>query len=124
MAIKIDGLEDAVVKALAEYSQEATEELKDVVKKVAKEAVTELKASSPKDSGDYASGWKSKVAFENGDDIRVTVYNSNAPQLTHLLEAGHAKATGGRVPGQPHIGPAEEHAAKKLETKAKVVFKG
>lgn len=123
MAIKIDDLADAVTSALAEYSREATEDLKTEVKKVAKTAVAELKATSPKDSGDYASGWKLKTAFESNDDIRVTVYNSKAPQLTHLLEAGHAKVTGGRVPDRPHIGPAETHAAETLADKAKVVFK-
>lgn len=122
--VKIDGLADAVVRSLAAYSAEATEGLKKEVKKAAKEAVAELKSTSPKDSGDYAAGWKTKTAFENSSDIRVTVYNSKAPQLTHLLENGHAKVAGGRVAGQPHIGPAEAHAAEMLEDKAKVVFKG
>lgn len=124
MNVKIDGLADAVARSLAEYSQEAADELKEAVHKIAKETVAELKAASPKDTGEYASGWKSKTAFENSEDIRVTVYNAKAPQLTHLLENGHAKANGGRVSGRPHIGPAEEHAAEQLEDKVRVVLKG
>lgn len=124
VAIKIDALADAVAKELASYSQECTDELKTMVKKTAKEAVQELKVSSPKESGEYASGWTSRVEYESQEDIRVSIYNKKKPQLTHLLEDGHAKVTGGRVAGQPHIGPAEDNAAKKLDNKVKVVFKG
>ena len=89
MAIKIDALADAVAKELASYSQECTDELKTMVKKTAKEAVQELTVSSPKDSGEYAAGWTSRVEYESQDDIRVSIYNKKKPQLTHLLEAGH-----------------------------------
>lgn len=122
--IKIDALADAVAKELSSYSQECTDELKTMVKKTAKETVQELTVSSPKDSGEYASGWTSRVEYESQEDIRVSIYNKKKPQLTHLLEDGHAKVSGGRVVGQPHIGPAEANAAKKLDNKVKVVFKG
>lgn len=124
MAIKIDALADAVARELAAYSQEATDNLKKEIRSVAKEAVEELKATSPKDSGIYASTWMSKDVYESKTDIRVRVYNKDNYQLTHLLEDGHAKVSGGRVAGKPHIGPAEDNAAKKLDNKVKVVFKG
>lgn len=123
VAIKIDALADAVARELAAYSQEATDNLKKKIRSVAKEAVEELKATSPKDSGTYASTWMSKDVYESKTDIRVRVYNKDNYQLTHLLEDGHAKVSGGRVAGKPHIGPAEDNAAKKLDNKVKVVFK-
>lgn len=122
VATKIDDLADAVAKELASYSQERTDDLKKAIKKVAKEAVQELKSTSPKDSGEYASTWKQKVVYEDRSDIRVRVYNEDNYRLTHLLENGHAKVNGGRVAAQPHIAPAEDNAAKKLDNQVKVVF--
>lgn len=123
-SIKVSELSQAVAQELADYSQDVTDGVKKEVKQVAKDMVTELKQTSPRNSGDYAKGWKSRVEYESPEDIRVRVYNSKKPQLTHLLENGHAKVSGGRVSGIPHIGPAELEAEKKLDSKVKVVVKG
>lgn len=115
MSIRVDELADAVSEALAEYRQDVAENLKESVKDAAKAAVSELKKTSPKDTGDYAKGWRSTTAFESDSDIRVQVHNKTDYQLTHLLEDGHAKVGGGRVEGQPHIGPAADMASELLE---------
>lgn len=122
--IKVSDLAQAVAQELADYSQDVTDGVKKDVKQVAKDVVTELKQTSPRNSGDYAKGWKSRVEYESPEDIRVRVYNSKKPQLTHLLENGHAKQNGGRVNGIPHIGPAEQRAEDSLEGKVKVVARG
>ena len=122
--IKISDLADAVSRELAAYDQDVTDGLKKEVKQVAKDVVAELKQTSPRNTGDYAKGWKSRVEYESPEDIRVRVYNSKKPQLTHLLENGHAKQNGGRVNGTPHIGPAEAKAEKSLASKVKVVVRG
>lgn len=122
--IKIADLADAVSRELAAYDQDVTDGVKKEVAQVAKDVVAELKQTSPRNSGDYAKGWKSRVEYESPEDIRVRVYNSKKPQLTHLLENGHAKQNGGRVNGTPHIGPAEQKAEKSLESKVKVVVRG
>lgn len=122
--IKVSELAQVVAQELADYSQDVTDGIKEEVKQVAKDMVTELKQTSPRNSGNYAKGWKSRVEYESPEDIRVSVYNSKKPQLTHLLENGHAKQNGGRVNGIPHIGPAEQKAEDSLEGKVKVVTRG
>lgn len=122
--VSIDSLADAVAKELAEYNQDVADGVKKEVKQVAKEMVQELKQTSPRDTGKYAAGWREKTEFESAEDIRERVYNAKKPQLTHLLEHGHAKQNGGRVNGKPHIGPAEQEAEKKLTNGVKVVVRG
>lgn len=123
MDISIDDLADTLAEELAGYSQEVTDDLKREVKQVAKEMVAELKATSPRDSGDYASGWTSTTESEGRNTVQVRVYNRKKPTLTHLLENGHAKVNGGRVEGKAHIGPAEQAAEKRLENKVVVMVK-
>lgn len=120
MSIRVEGLADAVARELEGYREEIADDIKADVKQTAKECVAEIRAKAPKKSGRYAKGWAVKTAFESADDIRVRVYNKAAPQLTHLLEHGHAKATGGRVEGREHIRPAEKAAAEKLGKRVKV----
>lgn len=109
--IKIDELGKAIQNIVDEYSKEAQEVVNETLPKVGKKAVTELKKTSPKKTGKYAKGWKSKV--EKGRlGNQVVVYNKDKYQLTHLLEKGHAKVNGGRVEGHPHIKPAEEKAVE------------
>lgn len=125
MAVKIsaDQLGITIRGELAAYSEEVAEGIRKEIKEVAKETVATLKTTSPRDTGEYARGWSSRVEFESREDIRVRIYNRTEPQLTHLLEYGHAKTNGGRVEGRPHIRPAEQEAEKKLEGAVKVVVK-
>ena len=127
--VKVKDLASAIVKELEEYNQEVTNGLKDDIRTVSKECAKEIRSNAPKDSGDYAKGWKTKVAFESADDIRIKVYNSKKPQIGHLLEHGHVlKGRNGKVLGtvgaKPHIRPAEQNAEKKLMKKVKVTVRG
>lgn len=104
-----DSLAIELGKLLDEYSREVRETAEKDIEAVAKETAERLKATSPKNTGKYAKGWAVK---KNGKDI--VVHNRTKPGLTHLLEKGHAKVSGGRVPGKAHIAPAEEWAAEEL----------
>lgn len=115
----MDGLAAAIADALEEFQEETMQDVKISVRDAAKVCVESLKETSPrrekKRENPYSEGWRSKVAYESGTDIRVQVYNKTNYQLTHLLEDGHAKVSGGIVSGIPHIGPASEKASEKLE---------
>ena len=99
-------------KVLSEYSQEVTEAVKKAQDEVADEAVDELKQTSPKNKGGYAKGWAKKR-----DGNKLSVYNKDKPQLTHLLENGHSTRDGGRTRSFPHIKPAEQNAIKSFQSK-------
>ncbi len=122
--VPLDGLAEAIAAELAAYTQEVTDGVKDAVKETAKECRERIQRDSPALTGSYRKGWTAKVAYEGQEDLRVTVYNRTDPQLTHLLEHGHAKVGGGRVAGKSHIGPAAQDAEDKLLRKVKVVVKG
>lgn len=113
--VEIGSLSDAIMKELEEYANVTTENVKEGTKKVAQKAVKELKENSPKNTGDYAKSWKSKVTSETSHSITSTIYAGNGQyRLTHLLEKGHAKRGGGRVEGNPHIAPVEKMCRDQL----------
>lgn len=117
--IRIDDLSNEISKALNTYTTEVTEGLEEVKKKVTREGVRTLREKSPVDTGRYAKGW---AATEQ--DGAVIVHNRYKPQLTHLLEFGHAKRGGGRQKGEPHIEPVETQMINALEKGVEKVIRG
>lgn len=107
--IKIDELGKAIQDIIDDYSEQAKEVVEETLPKVGKKAANELKKRSPKKTGRYAKGWKSKVEKDRLTS-KVIVYNKDRYQLTHLLEKGHANRDGGRTNGIPHIKPTEDDA--------------
>lgn len=102
-----------IEKALREYTEEVEESIAQIIKEDVEAAVKELKDTSPKKTGEYARGWTSKKETTDGG-LKMTIYNKTKPQLTHLLEFGHAKRGGGRVSARPHIAPVEEKLIDKV----------
>ena len=105
---------DEVYSRLDEYVKSIDDNFAETLPKIGKEIVKELKNTSPKLSGRYAKGWKQKVEKGGINGNKLTIYNADAYQLTHLLENGHASNYGGFVSGIPHIKPAADKAEKKV----------
>lgn len=123
-----DNISD-INKILNEYKDVCYEALETALNDAGKEAVKELKATSPKrkkgkTAGKYAKGWKVKKVTKKNGVYEVIVHNATDYQLTHLLEYGHALVIGGRNVGfvrpYPHIKQAEENAIQKVETELKI----
>ncbi len=103
MATNIINLATEINRTLRNYAHGVGEDIEKVAEKVAKEGARQLKVRSPIGVRHrYAKGWRAKK-IGNHWVVHNTEY-----QLTHLLEKGHAKVGGGRVPARVHISPVEE----------------
>lgn len=116
--INSDKLAVEVMNELNAYRDTTVEKMKMAVTETAKQTAAELRETSPEGAtGEYAKHWAYKRdASLSGRYKQSMVVYSKKPEyrITHLLENGHAKRNGGRVEGEPHIKPAEEHAKEIL----------
>ena len=119
-AIDVNLLSKELSKYLESYKEDIDAEVEEVANKVGKEAVAELKQTSPKGKrGEYAKGWRLKKDKKGKNSYTVKVWNKTNYQLTHLLEFGHVTRNGGRTKAQPHIRPVEEKYSEKFEKELK-----
>lgn len=106
-----------VNKILDKYAKDISKDITTDAEKVAKDGADELKNTSPKRTGKYRKGWRTKTdKLSNGGSS--TIYNATAPQLTHLLERPHADRTGTRtiIPKSVgHIEKVEKQCIKDYE---------
>lgn len=117
MGINVNQLANAIAREVVAYDKKVAKAVQRETRRVANETAEELRQNSPRKTGRYASGW---AVRKDGEGYRV--YNKESPQLTHLLEFGHAKVNGGRVPpAKIHIRPAEEKAIENLEARLREV---
>lgn len=111
-------LANEIANALASWSHEVEEEVEQIADEVTSEAVYRLRASSPKDTGNYRKGWTRKKLKDGTYVVHV-----KAPhyRLTHLLERGHVLVGGGRTRPQVHIKPVEEAAVTEFERRIRSI---
>jgi hypothetical protein len=116
--IKVDELAGEIVLAIQAYTEDVSEAIDQAARDTAKAMAQDLRETSPKDTGEYAKGW----TYRKEAPGSYRVYNKKKPQLTHLLEHGHAKAGGGRVEGIPHIKPAQDRYVPEFEKKVQQIL--
>lgn len=104
----INDFASEINRELQRYAGVVEEKLEDEIEEISDIAVGKLKQGSPKKTGGYRKGWRKKKEGKG-----VVLHNTKG-QLTHLLEKGHAKAGGGRVPEKVHIRPVEEYVIDEL----------
>lgn len=105
--VSINNVGTEISKILSEYGKTATEVIQESMDEVLNDGVKELKNNSPKETGKYSKGWaKQKETSRTG--VVGVIYNKDKPQITHLLEYGHANRNGGRTKAQPHIESVNE----------------
>lgn len=126
MDISIDNLASEITSAVREYTQDVTKgiekELDQTSKQVTKTISTNSPKSKDKNSGDYAAGWTRKK-INDGGTISYVIYNKKRGSFAHLLEYGHAKRGGGRVPGKPHIRPSYDQEVPEMENRIKAIIR-
>ena len=111
-----------ITDILTEYSSDIQEEITQAAILVSKEAQSELKNTSPKNTGKYRKGWRVKTEKGKGY-VECIVHNATDYQLTHLLEKPHLKRNGGMTTPKVHIAPVEQRAVKQYERDVEKIIK-
>lgn len=112
--VKTEELAVEIARAIAEYTDDVASAIEAEVDATSRAIVEDIRVNSPRKTGEYAKGWTRRKGGQPGT-ISYTIHNRSKPQLTHLLEHGHAKKGGGRVEGRPHIGPAVDRHIPAME---------
>lgn len=105
MNIRIDQLADTISDMLQKYSEEVSKGLAETKEEVARDAFKKVKSLAPTRTKRY----KKAISIIKDEYGNWHVYVKKPHyRLTHLLEHGHAKRSGGRTKAEPHWGPADE----------------
>lgn len=122
--INIDNLANEITSAVREYTEDVSTSIEKKVDETAKEVLKETRNLAPKRTGEYAKSFKITKEDSFGSTKRI-VWNKKHYRRVHLLEMGHAKVNGGRVPAFPHLRPAyEKHVADLDEEIKKIIRNG
>lgn len=113
--IEISEMERVIMDALEEYAEKAADVIGETLPLVGQETAQDLKATSPKLTGNYAASWTYGMQTSRGSKKKnkLVVYNKKHYRIVHLLEKGHAKKNGGRVEAKVHVKPAQDRAEQK-----------
>lgn len=125
--IKSEKLSEEIIKTLTDYIEDIEEVVIDTTNTLTKEAVNELKRTSPKGKESrktqYYKGWTYQKGKENKGKYTIKIHNKTNYQLTHLLEFGHITRNGTRTKENPHIRPLEKKYNEFYEQKLTTAIK-
>ena len=117
--VSVDNLADAIMQNLRAYTDEVTAAVKQAEDDTAKECKANLETDSPDGvTHKYKKGWKVTVTANTPQEKHTVIHNKEY-RLTHLLENGHAKRSGGRTRAFPHIKKNEEIANAAFESRVR-----
>jgi hypothetical protein len=119
--IRIDQLANELVSAIKEYTDDVEVAVRKKVDETARKVLQETKALARKRTGEYAKGFGITKEDGYGTTKRI-VWNKKHYRRVHLLEFGHAKVNGGRVPAYPHLRPAYEKYGAPLPNELKRII--
>ncbi len=115
----MDDLSKQLAQSLYQYANGVTKGVKEAVADVSAEMLKRIKADAPRRNGKYKREMKLKTTENSPFALSKVWHGGQSYRLTHLLENGHARRSGGQVKGKPHIRPNEEWAVAEVEKRMK-----
>ena len=123
--VKATELDEAIAGVLSEFNKDVQYKIRGVVDRSMQELITITRATAPHKTGKYRRHIAQKVTSDTLTDYERTWYVSGAYyRLTHLLEAGHQKANGGRVEGTHFLSNAVRQITGKYVEQVKEALSG
>lgn len=120
--VSIDNLAAEITLAVKEYTEDVSAAIEREADQTSQRLAKEIRARSPRRTGEYAKGWARKKQGRDGE-IRYIIYNRRKPRLAHLLEFGHAKRGGGRVAERPHIRPPADKEIEAFQNRVRTIIR-
>ena len=112
-----------IAESLTFYHRDVIEKVNAAGEEAAKALVRKTKATAPKRSGAFRKAITYTEKYNGLSDFydKKFIWGAKTPhhRLTHLLVKGHAKATGGRVEGDPFLKNALDEVLPDYEQKIK-----
>ena len=101
--IPMEEFETYLTDLCGKEAMNAERTLDEVLSARALELKGKLAQRSPRDTGEYARGWRVRTATVNHEKVKI-VYNALRPDLTFMLEYGtHNKDGSVRMEARQHI---------------------
>lgn len=123
--VTISTLNKAITGALEEYNTDVQSKIRTLVDNAMRKLVKLTKATAPRDTGEYVKHIASKKSSDTPTKYAKTWYvRGERAHLTHLLNFGHAKANGGRVPGTHFLDYAKKQVIEEYLEAVKEAVSG